>query len=164
MLLDPPPVPLEIYSDAAIQASIATLEASEAYTEIFMLEHQPEEDAAHAPARDHNDRAGAELKNQTTTVQNVIEDKAPAEYKALAGLDTSVNQLYCQSDQRYLNRLFQYTSENGDIQSSILNKEAVASTTTLGEPWIHHWNGVILILGARWLLTLSDMSSFCFPS
>ena len=66
-----------MYSDAAIQARIATLEASEAYTEILMLEHQPEEDAAHAAARDHNDRAGAELRNQTTTAQNAIEGKTP---------------------------------------------------------------------------------------
>ena len=64
MLLDPPPVPLEMYSDAAIQASIATLEASEAYTEILMLEHQPEEDAAHAPARDHNDRQVLNLRTR----------------------------------------------------------------------------------------------------
>ena len=68
MLLDPPPVPLEIYR-------IVTLEASGTYTENLMLEHQPEEDAAHAAARDHNDRAGAELKNQTITVQNVIGER-----------------------------------------------------------------------------------------
>ena len=101
MLLDPPPVPLEIYR-------IVTLEASGTYTENLMLEHQPEEDAAHAAARDHNDRAGAELKNQTITVQNVIGGKAPDEYGALAGLDTGANQLYGLSDQRCLNRLFQY--------------------------------------------------------
>ena len=100
-------------SDAAIQARIVTLEASEPYTEILMLERQPEEDAAHAAARDHNDRAGAELKNQTTTAQNVIEGKAPDEYGALAGLDTGANQIYGLSNQRYLNRLFQYASENG---------------------------------------------------
>ena len=102
-----------MYSDAAIQARSATLEASEAYTEILMLECQPEEDAAHVAARGHNDRAGAELKNQTTTAHNVIEEKAPDEYGALVGLDTGANQLYGLSDQRYLNRLFQYASENG---------------------------------------------------
>ena len=102
-----------MYSDAAIQVRIATLEASEAYTEILMLEHQPE-DTAHAAARDHNDRAGAELRNQTTTAQNVIKGKAKDEYGALAGLDTGANQLYGLSDQRYLNKLFQYASENGD--------------------------------------------------
>ena len=77
-----------------------------------MLECQPEEDAAHAAARDHNDRAGTELRNQTTTVQYAIEGKAPDEYRVLAGLDTGANQLYGLSDQRYLNRLFQYASEN----------------------------------------------------
>ena len=41
-----------MYIDATIQARIATLEASEAYAEILMLEHQPEEDAAHAAARE----------------------------------------------------------------------------------------------------------------
>ena len=102
-----------MYSDAAIWARIATLEASEAYTEILMLEHQPEEDAVHAAARDHNDRAGAELRSQTTTAQNAIEEKAPDEYRVLAGLDTDANQLYGLADQRYLNRLFQYASENG---------------------------------------------------
>ena len=101
-----------MYSDAEIWARIATLEASEAYTENLMLEHQPEEDAAHAAARDHNDRAGTELRNQTTIAQNVIEGKAPGEYGALAGLDTGANQLYGLSDQRHLNRLFQYASEN----------------------------------------------------
>ena len=106
-------MPLEMYSNAAIWARIATLEASEAYTEVLMLEHQPEEDASHAAARDHNDRAGAELRNQTTTVQDVIEGKAPDEYRALTGLDTGANQLYGLSDQMYLNRLFQYVSENG---------------------------------------------------
>ena len=63
--------------------------------------------------QDHNDRAGAELRNQTTTVQDVIEGKAPDEYSTLAGLVTGANQLYGLSDQRYLNRLFQYASENG---------------------------------------------------
>ena len=102
-----------MYSDAAIQARFATLEASEAYTEALMLGCQPEEDAAHATARDHNDRAWAELRNQTTTAQDVTEGKAPDEYRALAGLDTGANQLYGLFDQRYLNRLFQYASENG---------------------------------------------------
>ena len=102
-----------MYSDAAIWARIATLEASEAHTEILMLERQPEEDAAHAAARNRNDRAGAELRNQTTTAQNAIKGKVPDEYRVLAGLDTGANQLYGLSDQRYLNRLFQYASENG---------------------------------------------------
>ena len=102
-----------MYSDAAIQARIATLEVSGAYTEILMLERQPKEDASHAAARVHNDRAGAELRNQTTTAQNVIEGKAPDEYRALAELDTGANQLYGLSDQKYLNMLFQYASENG---------------------------------------------------
>ena len=61
----------------------------------------------------YNDRAGAELRNQTTTAQNVSEGKAPDEYGALAGLDAGANQLYGLSDQRYLNRLFQHASENG---------------------------------------------------
>ena len=64
-------------------------------------------------ARDHNDRAGAELRSQTTTTQNVIEGKAPDEYRALADLDTGANQLYGLSNQRFLNQLFQYASENG---------------------------------------------------
>ena len=102
-----------MYSDAVIWARIVTLEVSEAYTEVLMLECQPEEDAAHTAARDHNDRAGAELRNQTTTVQDVVEGKPPDDYRALAGLDTGANQLYGLSDQRYLNRLFQYSSENG---------------------------------------------------
>ena len=101
-----------MYSDAAIWARIATLEASEVHTEILMLECQPE-DAPHAAARDHNDRAGAEPRNQTTTAQNANKGKAPDEYRVLAGLDTGANQLYGLSDQRYHNRLFQYASENG---------------------------------------------------
>ena len=102
-----------MYSAAAIQARIATLEASEAYIKVLILERQPEEDAPHAAARDHNDRARAELRNQTATALDVIEGKAPDEYRALAGLDTGANQLYGVSDHRYLNRLFQYASENG---------------------------------------------------
>ena len=43
----------------------------------------------------------------------MIEGKAPDENRALAGLDTGTNQLYGLSDQRYLNMLFQYASENG---------------------------------------------------
>ena len=77
------------------------------------MAHQPGEDPQHAAAREHNDRAGAELRGQTTSEQNVIEGQAPDEYAALADLDTGVNQLYGLADQRVLNRLFQYASENG---------------------------------------------------
>ena len=88
------------------------LETSTAYTEVHLLERQPDEDPQHAAARDHNDRAGTELRGQTTTVQNVIEGKAPDEYAALASMDTGANQLYGLADQRLLNRLFQYAGEN----------------------------------------------------
>ena len=89
------------------------LETSTAYTTVLLLERQPDEDPQHAAARDHNDRAGTELRGQTTTVQNVIEGKAPDEYAALAGMDTGANQLYGLADQRLLNRLFQCAGENG---------------------------------------------------
>ena len=88
------------------------LETSIAYKEVLLLEHQPDEDPQHAAARDHNDRGGTELRGKTTTVQNVIEGKAPDEYAALAGMDMGVSQLYGLADQRLLNRLFQYAGEN----------------------------------------------------
>ena len=88
------------------------LETSTAYTEVLLLERQSDEDSQHAAARNHNDKAGTELRDQTTTVQDVIEGKAPDEYAALAGMDTGANQLYGLVDQRLLNRLFQYAGEN----------------------------------------------------
>ena len=78
-----------MYSNDAIQTKFTTLEASEAYKEVLLLEHQPDEDPQHAATRDHNDRTGTE-------------------YAALAGMDTGANQLYGLAGQRLLNRLFQY--------------------------------------------------------
>ena len=111
IIVDPAPVPLEIFTETQVQEALDQLRGVPAYNEVLVLQRLPPKDPSEVLAAQQRESAGQEVLTDALSEVRLVEGSVPPSFESLRDLDTEANQLFGLQTQEDLSKLIWYLNQ-----------------------------------------------------